>query len=453
MVPVTGSPPESPPNFIIIMADDLGYGDVGCYGSERFKTPHIDKLADQGLRFTDFHSNGALCSPTRAALLTGRYQQRAGIDGVIYAPFDRNRHHGLQIKELTFAEVLKDSGYRTAIVGKWHLGYEEQYNPIHQGFDRFSGYVSGNVDYFSHIDGAGVFDWWKQNSHNREPGYTTRLITRHAVEFIKENHNRPFCLYIAHESPHDPYQGPGDDPVRKEGSNRLLWNHREPRHAERAYAEMLQELDRGIGQVVEQVQVLGIANKTLLFFFSDNGATGPGSNGRLYGKKGTLWEGGHRVPAIAWWSGKIEPGRITDELATTLDLMPTIVQLSGATLPADHQLDGISLTGLLLEEQKLEERQVFWKYREAFAMREGPWKLVLEGGTPQKQWSEYHNWSPHNDGRAELALFNFIDDVREAHNLADEYPDKVDAMRSAIMSWVKDVEVGATAQPAKSADN
>jgi len=450
MASLTTSAREVPPNFIIIMADDLGYGDVGCYGGTRFKTPNVDSLAKEGLRFTDFHSNGAVCSPTRAALLTGRYQQRAGVDGVIYAPFDRNRHHGLQMKDLTFAEVLKGSGYRTAIFGKWHLGYEEQYNPIHQGFDLFSGYVSGNVDYVSHVDGAGVFDWWKQDKRSREPGYTTQLITQHAVEFIRENHKRPFCLYIAHETPHDPYQGPGDKPVREEGSGSLLWNHREPTHAEEAYAEMMEELDRGIGQVVAEVKARGIENRTLLLFFSDNGATGPGSNGRLYGKKGTLWEGGHRVPAVAWWPGKIDSGRVTEELAMTIDLMPTMVELSGATLPPSHHLDGISLAGTLLEGRQLDERRVFWKYREAFAMREGPWKLVLEGGPPQEQWSEYHNWAPHDDGRDGLALFNLRDDVTETTNLASEYPDKVVAMRAAIKSWLDAISDGATEQPVKS---
>ncbi len=450
MVSMTVSGWGSPPNFIIIMADDLGYGDVGCFGGTRFKTPNIDILAKEGLRFTDFHSNSPVCSPTRAALLTGRYQQRAGVDGVIYAPFDRNRHHGLQMKELTFAEVLRGSGYRTALFGKWHLGYEEQYNPTHQGFDRFSGYVSGNVDYFSHIDGAGVFDWWNQNSHSKEPGYTTQLITQHAVEFIRENQNRPFCLYIAHETPHDPYQGPGDKPVREEGSSSLLWNHREHSHAEKAYAEMMEELDRGIGQVVHEVKARGIENSTLLLFFSDNGATGPGSNGGLYGKKGTLWEGGHRVPAIAWWPGKIDAGRTTDELVMTMDLMPTLVELSGSALAPGHHLDGVSLAGILLKGRSLEERRVFWKYQEAFAMREGPWKLVLKGGTPQEQWSEYHNWAPHDDGRAVLALFNLRDDVAEKTNLVSQYPDKVAAMRSAIESWLKDINDGATVQPVKS---
>ena len=440
----------SPPNFIIIMADDLGYGDVGYYGGTRFETPNIDTLAREGLRFTDFHSNGAVCSPTRAALLTGRYQQRAGVDGVIYAPFNRNRHHGLQMKELTFAEVLRESGYRTGLIGKWHLGYQERYNPIHQDFDRFSGYVSGNVDYFSHIDGAGVFDWWMQNRHSRESGYTTKLITQHAVEFIRANHDRPFCLYIAHETPHDPYQGLGDEPVRKEGSGSLLWDHREPSHAEKAYVEMMEELDRGIGRVVDEVKAQGLENDTLLVFFSDNGATGPGSNGGLYGKKGTLWEGGHRVPAIAWWPGKVAPGKATGELAMTMDLMPTMVELSGSALPLGHHLDGISLAGLLLEGEALNERRVFWKYREASAMREGLWKLVLEGGTPQEQWSGYHNWTPDDDGRSVLALFNLHDDVAESNNLAGQYPERVAAMRAAVKSWSEDISDGATVQPARS---
>ncbi|MEA3476736.1 MAG: sulfatase-like hydrolase/transferase [Bacteroidota bacterium] len=208
--PLPGAGEERKPNIIIILADDYGYGDVGCYGSKRFLTPHLDALAAGGLRFTDFHSNGTVCSPTRAALLTGRYQQRTGINGVVTAA--GHRHTGLDLEETTFAEVLKSEGYVTALFGKWHLGYLPDYNPVRQGFDEFTGYVSGNVDYHAHLDQTGMEDWWKQDELNPECGYTTDLITDHGVDFIQRHSEKPFLLYIAHEAPHYPYQGRNDPP-------------------------------------------------------------------------------------------------------------------------------------------------------------------------------------------------------------------------------------------------
>ncbi|CAN0487019.1 unnamed protein product, partial [Laminaria digitata] len=201
------------PNFIIIMADDLGYGDISPFDGW-IHTPHLDQLAEEGMRFTDFYASGPVCSPTRAGLLTGRYQQRAGIPGVVYAAPDRNRNHGLQPGEWTFAEALREAGYATGMFGKWHLGYETKYNPIHHGFDEFRGYVSGNVDYFGHVDQAGFYDWWSQDKLINEPGYVTHLITQHALRFIEKNKDTPFVLYLPHEAPHYPFQGPDDEPFR-----------------------------------------------------------------------------------------------------------------------------------------------------------------------------------------------------------------------------------------------
>jgi arylsulfatase A-like enzyme len=201
---------ESKPNIIIILADDYGYGDVGCYGSREYNTPHIDALAAGGMRFTDFHSNGVVCSPTRAALLTGRYQQRSGISGVVTA--GAHRHTGMDLKEITFAEVLKAEGYVTGLFGKWHLGYAVEYNPVHQGFDEFIGYVSGNVDYHAHLDQTGKEDWWKEDELVPENGYTTDLITTHGVDFIRRHREKPFLLYLAHQAPHYPFQGRQDPP-------------------------------------------------------------------------------------------------------------------------------------------------------------------------------------------------------------------------------------------------
>ena len=231
---------EERPNLIIIMSDDLGYGDIGCYGNQRIQTPHLDRMAKQGLRFTDFHSSGSVCSPTRCGLMTGRYQQRAGIPAVVSV---RHKHLGMAPREITFAELLKERGYSTAIFGKWHLGYRKEFNPIHQGFDRFRGYVSGNVDFFSHVDQSGAYDWWEGEEHIVEEGYTTHLITKHARQFIRENRDRPFCLYLAHEAPHYPYQGPNDKAERTVGGKFKTQGQR--KDVQKAYKEMVDKRRNG----------------------------------------------------------------------------------------------------------------------------------------------------------------------------------------------------------------
>ena len=420
---------DSAPNIVLILADDMGYGDASCYGGTAFQTPAIDSLARQGMRFSDFHSSGTVCSPTRAGLLTGRYQQRAGVPGVIFAGFDQNRHHGLFPSEVTFAELLKQAGYATAVFGKWHLGYRKRFNPVHHGFDRFRGYVSGNIDYTSHFDRMEVEDWWAGLELVPEEGYCTHLITKHAVEFIKQNRDRPFCVYVAHECPHSPYQGPSDPPVR--GPKK----HEPVAKAEiaRAYREMMQEMDRGIGQVVATVDQLGLAERTLVFFFSDNGGTPNGSNGRLRGFKGQVWEGGHRVPAVARWPGRIESGAVCDEPCISIDVMPTMLELTGGKLPAGHELDGGSLVPVLLEGAPLDDREFFWDYRGRQAMRRGPWKLVIG-----------------EKGQKGVGLYNLDDDLGEKQNLAAKFPQRVEAMLKSIAAWQEDVNTGATEQPEKS---
>ena len=369
------------PNLIVIMADDLGYGDLSCYGGW-IETPRLNELAANGMRFTDFHSSGNVCSPTRAGLLTGRYQQRAGIPGVVYADPNREAHvHGLQEDETTFAKLLHEAEYTTAIFGKWHLGYYQQYNPIHHGFDLFRGYVSGNIDFFSHVDQAGNYDWWHQDKHVVEPGYTTHLLTKHAVEFIHQNVSRPFCLYLPHEAPHYPYQGPADKAERTVGGTFRTTGARTD--IKRAYREMVEEMDRGIGEVVRAVQRLGLANRTFILFCSDNGANKNGSNGPLRGNKGSNWEGGHRVPCVAWWPGKIAPGQVCHDLTITLDIMPTLLAAAGVPSPDTHQLDGLNLLPRLLGGEPIVHRKLYWNGK---AMRDGPWKLIVNGKGGEKVW-------------------------------------------------------------------
>jgi arylsulfatase A len=414
-----GGSGTSRPNIILIMADDLGYGDISCYGSTKISTPNIDALARGGMKLTDYHSNCPVCSPTRAALLTGRYQQRTGIEGVIYAK-GPTRRTGLALEETTFAEVLKTHGYATGIFGKWHLGYNVEFNPARQGFDEFRGYVSGNVDYHSHIDGAGFDDWWKNLEKVPEEGYCTDLITKHGIDFIERHKDEPFCLYLPHESVHSPYQGRNDPPERLPGG-------KEGKTAKgdeiaRAYKEMVEVMDESVGRIVETVERLGLERKTFLFFCSDNGATKGGSNGELAGYKGSLWEGGHRVPAIAYWPGRIQPGMVTNQTVLGMDMFPTMVSIAGAKMPAGLKLDGVDLLGMLTENSKLPERTLFWRYRKERAARKGPWKLLIQGDN--------------------VRLYNLDEDLGEKKNLTGARPETVKMLRNELDAWEQEVSAG-----------
>jgi len=413
-------------NIILILADDLGYGDVGCYGSKIINTPNIDALAEGGMRFTDFHTNGPMCSPTRAAVLTGRYQQRCGIEGVLSVKSNYNT--GMAPEQVTFAEVLKTAGYATACLGKWHLGYTVPFNPINQGFDTFRGFLAGGSDYHSHINRSGQPDWWKDDKLVPEKGYTTNLLTDHAIRFIKQNKDRPFCVYIPHQAVHFPFQGPNDEADRVEGGD--YWSkakygrrYDDVQDRKAAYKEMVESLDANIGRIVAGLKKLSLEQKTLIFFTSDNGAyRWVGSNLPCRGQKTDLWEGGHRVPAIACWPSKISAGTVTDETTMTMDLFPTMVAMADAKSPKGLKLDGTSLLPLLLEGRKLPERTLFWRFRKEYAVRKGPWKLLVRGE------NRY--------------LFNLDDDIGEKNDLAGAKPEIVTALQAEFLAWEKDVTAG-----------
>ncbi len=409
-----------PPNIILIMADDLGYGDIGCYGNEQINTPALDRLAAEGMKFMDFHSNGAVCSPTRAALMTGQYQQRHGLEGVVYARGE-TRRTGLDPKALTIADFMKKAGYATGMTGKWHLGYYIDYNPVYQGFDYFRGYVSGNIDYHSHIDGAGIPDWWHDLEKVQEKGYTTNLITKYALDFIEQNKDNKFFLYIAHEAPHSPYQGRNDKAFRSVGRPQLPPLSTEKK--KKVYQEMVEVMDEGIGRIVALLDSLGLHGKTMIFFCSDNGGVEElSNNGDLRGHKGTLWEGGHRVPAIAWWPGNIRAGAVNDETVMSMDLFPTFVKLSKFHTKENLKFDGTDLTRLLLEDKPLPERMLFWRYRNRSAVRSGKWKLLMEGNNTK--------------------LFDLSNDLSEKNNMASEEPELVDELREKFQAWQQEMTQG-----------
>lgn len=423
---------DSRPNVVVIMADDMGYGDISPYGGW-IETPQLERLAAEGVRLTDFHSSGNVCSPTRAGLMTGRYQQRAGIPGVVFADPKRDAHqHGLQDVEFTIAEAFTAAGYQTAIFGKWHLGYFPQYNPVRHGFGQFRGYVSGNIDFISHYDQAGNYDWWADAKQTIEEGYTTHLIDRHALAFIRENKDRPFFLYIPHEAPHYPFQRPEDPAMRSEGNghaaDQAVMKQLTREQIRERYRVMVEELDKNVGHVLDLLEELGLRKNTLVFFLSDNGAAGKwGDNTPLRGAKGSNWEGGHRVPAIVSWPGHIPAGKVSDQLAISLDIMPTALAATGLPIPTERPLDGINLLPILTTGKTIDDRQLVWNGK---ALRDGPWKLILEG-----------------KGGDAVGLYNLADDIAEKTNLADKHPERVEKMKAALDAWSRDIKRTATPQP------
>lgn len=438
------------PNLIVIMVDDMGYAGIGCFGNPYFKTPELDRLAAEGMRLTDFHSSGTVCSPTRAGLLTGRYQQRAGIEAVIHPQADHPEHRkGLQLSETTFAEVLKQAGYATGLIGKWHQGCpqnSDDYHPQNHGFDEFVGYHSGNIDFVSHVGDDYRHDWWHGRKETPEEGYSSHLINRYSIDFIRRHGKagKPFCLYIAHEAIHNPVQVPGD-PVRRtlEGWDRWKWNKVSEQERIEKYKGMTLPIDEGLGQLRKELTDLGIDKNTFILFFSDNGPTKelPSGSPDLRGNKGSVYEGGHKVPAIAWWPDRIEPGTVSDQPVISIDVMPTLISLAGARQPS-RPLDGVDFSPLILRQESLKPRPLFWaslsnKGGRSEAMRDGPWKLVVNH--PKAKPGTFDN--------EKIELYNLKNDHAESINLVAKHPERAEKMLNQLKAWYADTQQTATPQP------
>nr|WKN37277.1 sulfatase-like hydrolase/transferase [Tunicatimonas sp. TK19036] len=406
-------PEGSKPNVVLIMADDLGYADLSSYGSTSIQTPHIDQLARQGMKLTNYHSNGVVCSPTRASLMTGLYPQEVGIEGVITAKSHRDT--GMSPDQYTLAELFKAAGYRTALFGKWHLGYKPALGPVVQGFDVFRGFVSGNIDYQSHIDQEGYADWWKGKELHPEKGYLTSLITDHGIRFMENTPDRPFFLYLPHGAPHSPYQGPNDPAERTVQGEFPISGSRTD--VAQAYQEMVESLDANVGRIMAYLNDHGLLENTLVIFCSDNGASPKaGANTPFRGFKGQVYEGGHRVPAIFYWKGKVQPGT-TDQLVLSMDMFPTLADLCHLAASNTKKVSGQSIAELLSNKplKQLNERTVFWRFHDQKAARRGPWKLVIED-------DEYY-------------LYNLDTDQVESTDVKEEHSEIFNMLKQALQSW------------------
>ncbi len=435
------------PNIIIILADDLGYGDIGGYYGGKAQTPNLTRLAQEGMLFTDFHSNGVMCSPTRASLITGRYQQRLGIERALSTDWDdKGIGDEKNSQEITMADYLRKAGYTTGFFGKWHLGKHPSANPIFHGFDEFWGLTCGCGDYFTKIDRNGYEDWWHNDELKFQEGYTTNVITSNALNFIKSQKDKHFFLYIAHLGVHFPWQTSEDENLETRekgkdytsnypGSGSKLGPH-SPEQIPFVHKRMIEELDREIGRVMNALKEEGLDKNTLLFFTSDNGGylnynddiwPEVGSNGILKGQKAQVYEGGHRVPAIGWWPGRIPALSVSHETVMTFDLLPTFLDILGIEIPgqtSENSIDGVSIMPLLLENKKIEPRLLFWRMTNQKAVRYGEWKLVV----------------PDLDKQPEL--YNLKNDIGETNNLASENPEMVLRLLSEFQLWENKVTKG-----------
>lgn len=433
-----GSVAAEPLNVVIIFADDLGYGDLGCYGSPTIRTPHLDRMAAEGLRFTDFYSAAEVCTPSRAALLTGRYPIRNGMCGNRRVLFP-NSKGGLPTAEITLAEALREKGYATAHIGKWHLGIHEGSRPLDQGFQSSFGLpYSNDMDARPGLPRGATgssmppADGWnvplmrdgKVIEQPAEQTTLTKRYTEEAVKFIQEKKGAPFFLYFAHTFPHVPMFASSDF----KGKSRAG-----------IYGDAVEELDWSVGQVLGALRSEGIAERTLVVFSSDNGpwlimGDQGGSAGLLRDGKGSTWEGGMRVPGIMWMPGRIRPGK-TIQLAGTLDLFPTALALAGAALPASVTLDGANLAPLLFENKELPARPYFY-YRgdQLFACRLGEWKAHFKTQTGYG--------APQPEAHDPPLLFHLGRDPSEKRNVASENPAVLAEIQEAVKTHQASVVPG-----------
>ena len=404
------------PNFIFVLADDLGYADLACYGGRTPCSPSLDRMAAEGLRFTDGYANSPVCSPTRFALATGRWQYRlrGGADEPIASRFARaSPVLGLPPVHPTLASLLRDAGYATALIGKWHLGFGPHFGPLKSGYSEFFGPMSGGVDYFRHCDSAGKHDLYEGEEEVQRTGYLTDLISDRAVEFVHRQKSRPFLLSLHYTAPHWPWETRADEAESQRISSIV---HTDGGSLD-TYLTMIRHMDEGIGRVLQALKTIEAGKNTLVVFTSDNGGERFSDNWPLVGKKMDLLEGGIRVPYIVRWPARVPAGKTSSQLAMTMDWVPTFLEAAGVAPHADYPLDGVSLLKNIESPAMTLDRELFWrmKFREQKAMRSGRWKyLSIEG-------DEF--------------LFDLGKDARERANLAKREPERFRKLKERYAAW------------------
>ena len=424
--PPAAPEPTRPPNIVILLADDLGYADLGVTGATDLRTPNLDSLAADGVRFTHAYSNGPVCSPTRAALLTGMYQQRTGVDRVIYVS---ERELGMDPSVRLLPSYLAESGYFSGIFGKWHLGYPKEQFPTRFGFDEFVGFLAGNIDYFSHRDRLENPDLWRGEEGITDDRYMTEIIASEAVDFIERRRDQPFFLYLPFNAPHDPFQGPGDaDSAGDQELTRTTYRTREK------YVEMVEALDEQIGRVLTALGEQGLADNTAVFFMSDNGGLPiVARNAPFSGFKTELWEGGIRSTLLARFPGRFPSGKTVDDPALSMDLFATALALAGAPAPQGRPLDGVNLLPVLEGDDALSGRPLYFRYQNP----RGPvQRALMEDG-----------WKYLRDPKEAEHLFRLSEDAAEANDLAEAEPERLQAMRSRWEAWEAEAQPIAPALP------
>jgi arylsulfatase A-like enzyme len=409
------------PNIVFIVADDLGFADLGCYGGREPVSPVLDALADNGLRFTEGYSNSPVCSPTRFAIMTARYQYR--LRGAAEEPISMKTRGsttlGLPTEHPTLPSRLKAAGYRTALIGKWHLGYPPAFGPLRSGYEEFFGPMSGGVDYFTHCGNNGQHDLYLGEEEKKEDGYLTDLLSKRAVDYVERmaegaRAGTPFFLSLHYTAPHWPWETRDDEALAQEVKDNLFHLHGGNIHT---YRRMIHHMDEGIGWVVQALKKHGIDRDTLIVFTSDNGGERFSDNWPLVGGKMDLTEGGIRVPWIAHWPAQIAPGGVTKQHCLSMDWSATMLEAGGAQADPAYPLDGVSLMPVLRDANATFRRTLHWRmnHRGQRALRDGDWKYLRVDG---------HDY-----------LFDIPADERERANLAPRHPDRLAAMREQWEDW------------------
>jgi arylsulfatase A-like enzyme len=424
-------PRDARPNIILIIADDLGYGDLGVYGATDTRTPNLDRLAREGTRFTDFYANAPVCTPTRAALVTGRYQQRVMLERPLSSA-GADLEVSLPVTGRSLPKLMSEAGYTTGLVGKWHLGYKPEAGPRAHGFGYFWGYLSGYVDWYTHVRGDGQPDLWENETPAAHDGYFHHETTRRAIRFIEQNTGRPFFLDLSYGAPHWPFQSPTRRSVAVRQNNSMMQHPSDDNPPTRAdYVAIMEDFDREIGKLLESVKAQGLEQNTLVIFTSDNGGEWLSRNDPFFHRKDTVWEGGTRVPAIVRWPGVVRADTVTSQVGVTMDFTATLLTLAGVNRP-DLNLEGIDLMPSLTRGE-VAGRTLYWRVVrpdvKQRAVRQGDFKFIEDGGL--------------------RLLYNVRTDPGERDDLAGRDPARVKAMRALVTAWEKDVDDEAKAGVSK----